>query len=87
MGYNLSKEEKEPSNNIAIAQVQAVSGQVETKLNYLGIVLIIISVILGVLFCYAVRTKCRRAAKRWLRRAVADLPPPTIKTEPPTPVY
>lgn len=80
MGGGQSQEDNKQTN-IAIAQVQTMSGQMETKLNYLGITLIVIGAILIIWFCYAVRTKCRRTAKRWLSKAVADLPPTAIKVQ------
>lgn len=81
MGGGQSQEESKQAN-IAIAQVQTMSGQVEAKLNYCGIALMVVGAILVIWFCYAVRTKCRRAAKRWLSKAVADLPPTAIKVQP-----
>lgn len=56
---------------VAVAQAQVVAGQqLESKLNYFGIVLIIIAVILGILLCYAIKRGCVGQAREWLRREV-----------------
>ena len=56
---------------IATAQAQVVAGQqLESKLNYLGIALIVIAVIMGILLCYAIKRGCVGHARDWLRREV-----------------
>lgn len=56
---------------VAVAQAQVSAGQqLESKLNYFGIVLIIIAVTLGILLCYAIKRGCAGQARDWLRREV-----------------
>lgn len=78
MGYGQSKED---TQNIAIAQVTTLSGQVDAKLNYVGIGLIVVGIIMSVIICYGVRAKCRRIATSWVRKAVEKLPPTTVRVE------
>ena len=57
--------------NIAIAQAQVVAGQqLENKLNYFGIILVIIAAIMGILLCYAFKRGCASHAREWLRKEV-----------------
>lgn len=81
MGWGQSKTEEHETNNIAIAQVQTISNQMESKLNYVGIGLIVLGALLVILLCYAVRTKCRNYARTWVRKTVADLPPTSIRVQ------
>lgn len=56
---------------VATAQAQVVAGQqLESKLNYFGIVLMVIAVIMGILLCYAIKRGCVGHARDWLRREV-----------------
>lgn len=56
---------------VATAQAQVVAGQqLESKLNYFGIVLMVIAVIMGILLCYAIKRGCVGHAREWLRREV-----------------
>lgn len=77
MGLGPSKDDKSQNSNIAIAQVQSLSGQVESKLNYVGIGLLVIGVVLLIIFLYVLRAKCKRHVNSWLRKTVESLPPPT----------
>lgn len=59
---------------ITTAQAQVVAGQqLESKLNYFGMVLIVIATILGVLLCYALRRGCIGHMRGWLRKEVPKL--------------
>lgn len=56
---------------VSMVQAQVVAGQqLESKLNYFGIVLIVITVILSLLLCYAIKRGCVGHARDWLRREV-----------------
>lgn len=60
--------------NIAIAQAQVVAGQqLENKLNYFGIILVIIAAIMGILLCYAIKRGCAGHAREWLRKEVPGI--------------
>ncbi|XP_073959739.1 uncharacterized protein [Choristoneura fumiferana] len=77
MGWGQSKdEEKESHNTVAIAQVKNFSGQVESKLNYVGIALIVICAVLTVLLLYIIRRKCKDYTQSWVRRAMEKASPP-----------
>lgn len=78
MGWSQSKEENKDSHNaVAIATVQNLSSQVENKLNYVGIGLIIVGIVLLFALCYFIRNKCRNCANKWLTKSVSKLPPLT----------
>lgn len=56
----------------ASAQAQIVAGQqIESKLNYFGISLIVIMVILGLILVYAIRRGCMNNMRGWLRKEVS----------------
>jgi hypothetical protein len=77
MGYGQSKEDAS-HNNIAIAEVHSVTGQVDTKLNYFGIILLVISVVLVLFLLYFIYNKCRQCIQSWLQKAVARVQPATV---------
>lgn len=76
MGWGQSKPAKEEHNAIAIAQVHAVSAQVDNKLNILGILLIVVSVAMMFMLCFVIRAKCKNYARKWLSKTIKDLPHP-----------
>lgn len=77
MGLGPSTEENKDSHNaIAIATVKNLSTTVESKLNYVGIGLIICGIVLIFVLCYVLRIKCKKSAMKWLQKAVVKLPGP-----------
>lgn len=76
MGWGQSKPEKDSHDTIAIAQVQNLSGQVEAKLNYVGIGVIILCVVLTLLLLYLIRSKCKQCARTWVTRTIEKAAPP-----------
>lgn len=80
MGLSQGKQEADNSHNaIAIAKVENLSTQVESKLNYVGIGLIILGVCLCIFFCYFVRSRCKQCAKAWVQKTVGNMPPTAIR--------
>lgn len=80
MGYNQSKpEDKNSHNAIAIAKVENLSSQVESKLNYVGVGLIILGIISVIFLCYFVRNRCKQCARNWVQKTVGNLPPTAIR--------
>lgn len=91
MGLSQGKEENNSHNAIAIAKVENLSNQVESKLNYVGIGLIALGIILLLAICYFVRMKCKQCARSWVQKTIGNLPPTAIKVHtvasPPQQVY
>lgn len=57
------------------AQAQVLNGQVEEKLNYYGIMIIVMFVILAFVLCYGLRRNCIYRARRWLQKEVDTMVP------------
>lgn len=82
MGWSQSKEEQANSHNtIAIAKVENLSNQVESKLNFVAIGLIVIGVISIIIMCYFIRAKCKQCARSWVQKTVGNLPPTAIRID------
>lgn len=83
MGYNQSKEQKD--NSVTINQTIANNQEkVESKLNTVGIILLIIMALLVSIFIWRCCRQSKKGVKSWLRRQILVsnvCPPPTIKVE------
>lgn len=84
MGYNQSKEKEENAHNtIAVAKVEMMSNQMELKINYLGIGMIVVGVLLAVFLCFLIRAKCKQRAQAWLEKAVNKVPLTSVRAQVP----
>lgn len=72
-------------DNIAIAQAKAVSsqGQVESKIEIFGAILIAILILLAIVLCYGIRLRCQNRVRSWLRREIVTTLPPVYKIQAP----
>lgn len=85
MGFGQSKNQnqEQEAQNVAFAQAIAGSTHVDNKLNYFGIVLIVIVVLLAIIFCYGIRLQCQKKVRNWLRKGAVGvgLSPPVIQVQ------
>lgn len=75
MGYNQSKEQ------VIAAQIVSSQGQVETKLNNYGFMLMaLVALVIFLLVIWAWR-KCNKGVKSWVKKqiTIANLQPPVVR--------
>lgn len=77
MGSNQTKE------NVIVNENLANVTQVENKLNLIGIVMIVTIVLFAILIIYAVKRRCLKNIRKWLKKEVmaSSIALPSIKVE------
>lgn len=77
MGWGQSKPVVDERNKVEITQVQSISNIMESKLNMVWIGILVVAVILGIILCYAIRSKCKSFARQWLMKTMTRMSTPT----------
>lgn len=77
-----SQSTSETKDNYFVAQANV--GQMDSKINMVGIILIAVLALLALIIIYKLRNQCRKTARKWLQREIRVVnthTPPVIRVE------